>query len=322
MRAPILFIYHGDCFDGFTAAWVFEQFRKKNKTLVDNEVTYHPAKYGDSPPDCQGKEVWVVDFSYPRDVMVDKVIRPSVKAIILDHHKTAEADLDGILDDLRTKHRLQRRDDKVVFDMHRSGAGILFDELEMKSAQLAGFHRPKVTGRELWLVDYIEDRDLWKWKLPNSREVSAFISSVPMTFAEWDAINAIGYKNVSEGGRAILRYIQTYGKKAIEQATNEWIGGYLVPVINVPYMNCSDHVGALAEANPDAPFAASYFRRKDGSWQFSLRSRGGFDVSEIAKLYGGGGHAAASGFNVQTLPWTNQQGTASPEDAGIAKKRA
>lgn len=321
MRPPVLFIYHADCFDGFTAAWVFEWFRKKNKAYVDGEVTYHPARYGEEPPDCKGKEVWVVDFSYPREVMIEKVIKPSSRAIIMDHHKTAEYDLSGILDEVRMKHRLQRSD-TVIFDMHRSGAGILFDELEMKHAKLAGYHRPKVTGRELWLVDYIEDRDLWKWKLPNSREVSAFVSSVPMTFAEWDAISAIGYKLVAEGGRAILRYIETYGRKAREHATIENIGGYMVPVINVPYMNCSDHVGALAEENPDAPFAASYFRRKDGSWQFSLRSRGGFDVSDIAKSYGGGGHAAAAGFNVKTLPWLDKQGTAPSEDVGVAKKRA
>jgi phosphoesterase RecJ-like protein len=30
--------------------------------------------------------------------------------------------------------------------------------------------------------------------------------------------------------------------------------------------------------------------------QFGLRSRNGFDVSEVAKKFGGGGHAAAAGF--------------------------
>jgi phosphoesterase RecJ-like protein len=37
----------------------------------------------------------------------------------------------------------------------------------------------------------------------------------------------------------------------------------------------------------------------DGAWKGSLRSRGGGDVSAVAKSFGGGGHAAAAGFTVQ-----------------------
>lgn len=36
-----------------------------------------------------------------------------------------------------------------------------------------------------------------------------------------------------------------------------------------------------------------------GGWKGSLRSRGGGDVSVVAKSFGGGGHAAAAGFSVQ-----------------------
>jgi oligoribonuclease NrnB/cAMP/cGMP phosphodiesterase (DHH superfamily) len=302
MRPEILFIYHGKCYDGFTAAWVFETFRKKGLSIIDQPVTYFPATYGQDPPDCKGKEVWLVDFTFPREVMIEKIIKPSMRTIILDHHKTAEADLKDILGEIRDKG-LQRQGDKVIFDMYRSGAAILYDELEREYAKRAGSHIPQPSGRSLWLVDYVEDRDLWKWQLPNSKEVSAFVSSVPMTFAEWDAIDAIGYSRVAEGGRAILRYIENYGDKACENATIEKIDEFDVPCINTQYMNISDHVGKLADLHPEAPFAVGYFRRSDGQWQFSLRSRGDFDVSEIAKRFGGGGHKSAAGFQVTMLPW-------------------
>ncbi len=305
MRPEILFIYHGKCYDGFTAAWVFAYFKKKGLSIIDQPVTYVPANYGDEPPNCKGKEVWIVDFSYPRDVLIEKVIKPSMRTVILDHHKTAEADLKGILDEIRDKHNLQRQNDKVVFDMGRSGAGILYDELAREYGKMAGQHIPSPTGdRNLWLVDYIEDRDLWKWKRPHSKEVSAYYASVPMTFEWWDAINAEGQVKAQENGRHIQRYIDSYGIKACDNAKIEEVGGHLVPTINVQYMNISDHVGRLAELYPDHPFAAGYFRRPDGRWQFSLRSRGsGFDVSEVAKQFGGGGHVGASGFDVDTLPW-------------------
>lgn len=37
---------------------------------------------------------------------------------------------------------------------------------------------------------------------------------------------------------------------------------------------------------------------ESGKFQYSLRSRGDFDVSAIAKKFGGGGHKNAAGFNV------------------------
>lgn len=46
------------------------------------------------------------------------------------------------------------------------------------------------------------------------------------------------------------------------------------------------------------PFAAAYWDEADGTRRWSLRSSetDGVDVSEIAKLYGGGGHVHAAGF--------------------------
>jgi len=303
MRAPILFIYHGGCYDGFTAAWLFNKFSKKKETIVDRPVEYFPAHYGGEPPDCKGKEVWMVDFSYKRDVMIEKVIKPSTRTFVFDHHKTAQADLDDILQDIR-RDGLQRDQDKIIFDMERCGSAILYDELSRDMGQRAGVHTPSMTGlRGVWLVDYIHDRDLWKWELPDSQYVSAYIAALPMTFEAWDEAEKMGIKAMVEGGRAIKRYIDTFGNKAREQARFETIGAYKVPVINVPYMNCSDHVGGRAEQYPEAPFAASFFRTLEGSWQFSLRSRGDFDVSEVAKLYGGGGHKSAAGFRVENLPW-------------------
>jgi len=319
MRAPILFIYHGNCFDGFTSAWVFDKFRKKGLGIIDQPVEYFPATYGQDPPDCKGKEVWLVDFSYPREVLIENVIKPSTRTTILDHHKTAEADLSDLPAEIR--RRGLQRNDKIIFDMHRSGAGILYDELSREYGKRAGQHIPSQYGeRSLWLVDYIEDRDLWKQKLPLSKEVAAFYASVPMTFAEWDAMDALGAMKVAEAGRSVLRYIDNFGNKVREQSVVENVGGYLVPTINTPYMNCSEHVGGLAEAYPDMPFAVGYFRRKDGRWQFSLRSRGAFDVSEIAKQFGGGGHKNAAGFEIASLPWADQQATTPAPDSRVVIK--
>jgi hypothetical protein len=126
-----------------------------------------------------------------------------------------------------------------------------------------------------------------------------------MTFGEWDRINAMTIDEIAEKGEAVLDYIKQYGKKANEQARYEKIADWNVPVVNMPYMNCSEHLHELLNVPGGAPrqFVASYFRTLKGEWQFSLRSVGDFDVSEVAKRFGGGGHKHSAGFKISVLPW-------------------
>jgi len=271
--------------------------------------------------------VWLLDFSFPTELMVHKIIKPSLRTTVWDHHKSAEAELAGVKDMIRDLG-LQRTSDKFVFDMSRSGAGITFDELERAKGIKSGIHRPRYNGeRQQRLVDYIEDRDLWNWALPGSKAVSAYISTLPMEFEAWDALGdemltATGVAGVITKGESILSYIDNFGNKAIDMMHMRSIGGYEVPVINVPYMNCSDHIGKLAEQNPESPFAAGFFMNAQGLWQFGLRSRGDapMDVSEVAKQYGGGGHQGAAGFQIDYLPWDGSH--TEPALPGITKEEA
>src|SRR6267142_5992911 len=99
-------IFHGNCDDGFGAAFAVW---KRDGDCVD----YHPGIYGKAPPDVTGMDVAIVDFSYKRSVMKDLAARAK-SILVLDHHKTAEADLAGLSDECQNV--------EVVFDMFRSGA--------------------------------------------------------------------------------------------------------------------------------------------------------------------------------------------------------
>ncbi len=261
-----LVIFHASCVDGFAAAWA--AWRK-----FGDEADYVPAHYGEPAPEVTGREVVIVDFSFPRAALLE-MKEKAASLRVLDHHKSAAADLEGL--------------DFCTFDMNRSGAGIAWDEL-------VGGERPK-------LIDYVQDRDLWRFNLPRSREVSAWLSSWSRSdFHCWSLLAADlanDFPNCVAQGNAILRgVVDQYVDGLVSKGRPTEIGGHVVPCINTTHAQ-SELVGKLAES---ATFAAGWFQREDGKFIYSLRSRGDFDVSEIAKMYGGGGHAAAAGFQSDVL---------------------
>jgi len=256
-----LVIYHANCIDGYTAAWA--AWLKYG----DVGTEYVAASYGDTAPTVEGRDVLVVDFSYPREVMLG-MREVASSLLVLDHHKTAQAALEGL--------------PFAKFDMNRSGAGMTWDELH--------------TSERPWLVDYVEDRDLWRWALRDSKEVNAWIGAVRRDeFASWTTLNGEGLQAARARGEAVLTFVDRYVSEMVEQARLVDFEGHRIPIVNAPYINISELVGKLAES---APFALGWFHRADGLYAYSLRSRGaeGVDVSEIAKKYGGGGHRNSAGF--------------------------
>ena len=260
-----LCIYHGKCADGFTAAWVV---RKR----YGDAVEFHAGVYQDAPPDVDGRDVILVDFSYNRPVLAEMAEKAS-SIIILDHHKSAAEDLVG----------LHGGNVSVVFDMDRSGAGIAWDYF------FAGLPRPT-------LINHVEDRDLWRFSLEGTREIQANVFSYPYDFAVWDKLMETDPQTLRAEGAAIERKHFKDITEMVELFQRSMvIGGIEVPVANLPYTLTSDAGHQMATAHP-SKIGVCYWDTPDGR-VFSLRSTDdGPDVSAIAKIYGGGGHAHAAGF--------------------------
>jgi oligoribonuclease NrnB/cAMP/cGMP phosphodiesterase (DHH superfamily) len=286
-----LCIYHSPCVDGFGAAWVVRDF------YGAGNVDFHPGVYSQPPPDVTGRDVLIVDFSYKRPVL-DQMAQSASSILILDHHKTAAEDLAPFRIEecgagrftyadtasmWRDFEELGRPMIAALFDMDRSGAGLTWD-----------YFRPSV-GRPL-LIEHIEDRDLWKFNLPGTREIQAALFSFPYDFEVWDNLFAADVSLMAKEGEAIERKHFKDVEELIKGTRRRMIiGGHDVPVANLPYTMSSDagHIMAKGE-----PFAACYLDTPEGR-TFSLRSSNdGTDVSEIAKKYGGGGHRNAAGFKM------------------------
>lgn len=284
-----LCIYHGKCADGFTAAWAVW------KALGDCD--FHPGVYGEAPPDVTGRDVVMVDFSYKRSVLVS-IAEKANKLLVLDHHKTAREDLMGL------GYIATRWGDFVPSDDPAARIGVQFD-MERSGAQIAwDFFHPGI--RRPLLVDYVGDRDLWRFALPASREISAYVFSYDYTFKNWDFLDmalcgADGAAAVAQHGAAIERKHHKDVAELVEvtQRTMK-IGGVEMPVANIPYTLTSDAGNLMARRHMGV--AACYWDTPNGR-VFSLRStEDGPDVSEIAKAYGGGGHKNAAGFQ-KPLGW-------------------
>lgn len=259
-----LCIYHGNCADGFGAAWVVR------KALGDN-VEFFAGFYGKEPPDVTDREVIMVDFSYKRPVLLE-MSKKAKHILILDHHKTAQADLVDLPDNVQT-----------IFDMERSGAMLAWNH----------FFPDDYVPR---LIEHIQDRDLWLFKLEGTREIQASVFSYPYDFQVWDTLFAADMKYLMNEGLSIERkHHKDIAELVGVSKRRMTIGGYDVPVANLPYTLSSDAGHLMGKGEP---FAACYMDDPTGR-TFSLRSaENGVDVSEIAKKFGGGGHKHAAGFKV------------------------
>lgn len=274
-------LYHGSCPDGFGSAWVAQR-HVPDPVLV-------PMSYGDPvPPEVDGALVFVLDFCFEADQLVELCDRAD-RVRILDHHQTAFehlADTDapiavyGRFDDMPEV----LPEHWAVLNQDHSGVGLTMDWF--------GFQRE-------WLR-CIEDRDLWRFTLPDTRDVFAAVTARPYTIENWDVIDWTTYSQLLAEGVAINLYRDQLIDAAVESAWYLDIPGLgSLPTAPCMYAIGSDVAGKLAEQT--ALGVGSYFVMKENSVRVGLRARnGGPNVADMAARFGGGGHPGASGFEV---PW-------------------
>jgi len=155
-----LCIYHGNCPDGFGAAWAVHR-------ALGDDVEFYKGIHQQSPPDVTGLDVYLVDFSYKKSVLED-MLKQAASITILDHHISAQQDLAELLSSGKVGG---------VFDMNKSGAVLAWE----------WFH-PEVSAPKLLL--HIQDRDLWQFKLDGTRPITMGLASYPYDFALWDDLMA------------------------------------------------------------------------------------------------------------------------------------
>ncbi len=288
MKSPLI-IYHGSCADGFTAAWIAKKALNASNIL---EAELHPGVYGQPLPDVAGRDVYVLDFSYPLAQMEDLIAKCN-SLTWLDHHATAIAESGHLMPDYKSNADTDKHPHvgKVFGELRtdRSGAWLTWE----------WFHTDAVP----MLVQLVDDRDRWVFADSRSKPFAAGLFGKGYTDENWDAA-ADNIEGIIREGEVIEAKEDKDIAEHLDLMT-VWvrIAGIEVPTANLTYMSASKAGHELLQRHPNALFAATWFLRNDGRRVYSLRSRtgSGVDVGAVAKRFGGGGHKHASGFTVGAM---------------------
>jgi len=303
-------LYHARCPDGRAAAYAcWQQF--------GGTADYLPVSYGQPLPDIPADHaVYIVDFSYPEPdlkrlvgerIAFGRSRQPCVT--VLDHHASAQRELESLV--------AQGLPGLVIhFDLEECGASLAW-----KYFASHGHLPDKAQDLDAWAAldeamprffHFVRDRDLWLWRLQDSKEVSMAYHVLDKSFRSIDRFAPAmetpdGLRDVVREGAAMLHYADTLIREQVIRAKRATIGGYTVPVVNATTL-FSEVGEALCRQFPEAPFAAYYFDREDGRRQWGLQSSGSFDCSVVAQQFGGGGHPGAAGF-LTDQTWAGDQVT-------------
>lgn len=289
-----LVIYHDHCTDGFGAAfaaWLI---------LGDKDTEYLPVNYGQintmrdfgnllKHPIEKDTTVYILDFSFPRTVM-DYIFETAKEIVWLDHHKTS-------------------------FEMYDLPATVFFEDTgtsyigldnDQSGAMLAWNYFHPATETPLF-IRHIDDYDRWQFKIPESKAFNAaMVSMKPWSFVLWNSLfsltpsdydDAQGYHNLYLAGRAIVRAHDVNVKSAVDSSKKTCVVGDATGLAANTTHHLASDAGHMM-ANESGTFGLCWYMGRNGMAKCSFRSNGNYDVSIIAKAFGGGGHRNASGAEV------------------------
>ena len=263
----MVIVYHAHCADGIGAAWA-----------ASCEFPYAdviPAGYQEELSEeflqsITNAVVLIVDFSFDAGNM-RRICEKAKYVELLDHHTTA---LQKLVD-FKAEN----------FDMsscktERSGCGIVWEWLHGSEPMPP-------------LLSHVEDRDLWLFKLPDTKQVMAGFFSYEISLDVFDHY-AYGTEPLKAAGEVALLIENRQVTSIIKQCKRKWnIQGYKIAVVNCNGMFASE-VGSRLSQTHD--FVITYFDDNEKGRKFSLRSVGDINVANLCKRFGGGGHKNAAGY--------------------------
>lgn len=263
----MVIVYHAHCADGIGAAWAAHREFRYAQLYAAGYQKQLSESFLELITDAV---VLIVDFSF--DAELTRAICNKAKYVeLLDHHVTALQRLNGFQAD---------NFDMSSCRIDRSGCGIVWNWLHADEPMPP-------------LLKHTEDRDLWHFAYPETKQVMAGLFSYELDLLLFDRF-AYNIKPLIAAGEVALRIEWNNINSIIKQCKREvTIGDYKIALVNCNGMFASELGSRLAS---EYQIVVTYFDDDSYTRKFSLRSKGDINVSNICKHFGGGGHKNAAGF--------------------------
>lgn len=278
-------LYHSADFDGIcSAAIVFNHYQRQGINIQLRGVNYGQPL----PPNLEGNDVILVDFSYDFETM--SRLKQLCKSFTwIDHHI-------GVIEDPLIAAI-------GINGLRKVGAAAC----ELCWERLFGSSQPVPTA-----VTLLGRYDVWQethplWEshiLPFQYGLRLrFLTPTDSIWAEFFYAPSSSEEIVNKiirTGATILDYEKTQNKRYLSSWGFETsLNGHAAIACNRGSANSAlfDSVGAVY------PLLITFCMKSDGSWAVSLYSKQDINCCAIAQSFGGGGHRKAAGFSVKTLPF-------------------
>jgi uncharacterized protein len=293
-------IYHRGCLDGFAGFLVAYTSGRLNK---DAEIYSDVPSTTNVPPNIDGKDIIIIDVAYKKDVM-EIIFKYAKSVVFIDHHISIRDDVFELYKKYNKKDNI-----KIIYDDTKSGCTLAWKYF---------FGRQETA----LFLKYIEDQDIGRWLYPQTKPFIFALKAYYHLSTEKKSINKwfrlmnkeIVLKLIKKG-----KYMEKYNnhlvkvnlpRHTLERFPSEKVynldpslfnkpGQYIVAVysgLNCPSVTDLSNM-ALEKLSID--FCIMWVYNLDTKkYVMSMRSKE-TDVSQICKIFGGGGHklAAACSFN-------------------------
>ncbi|MAE82680.1 MAG: hypothetical protein CMB80_08100 [Flammeovirgaceae bacterium] len=242
-----------------------------------------------------GEEVFVVDFSFqPFSNMVALANRGPL--VWIDHHKTA---IDSY-EEAKASGSFNMGDIRGRRDIGVSACEMSWEYFNESPLPTAVFY----LGR--W--------DVWDWQ-NRPEPIQEFqlgmqIHDTSPGAKIWDEIlvSPLAHSSyelttttdrICNDGEAIKAYLDKGNEFVMKEGSfKTTIEGYKVIALNTPFRGSEILKSEWSSGEYDVMMVFAYLG--NSRWRHSLYSEGNVNVGEIAKIYGGGGHANAAGFTTDS----------------------
>ena len=302
----VVVIYHKGCPDGYGAlSGVVYKYGVKNLFYdEENDILYnYDSSFVAIPSNHSTDFTRLKELleKYPNDnftlymvdFFVDKIFEvvknyPNIKrVVVIDHHKTAKEIIEkGIPEEVKDRF-------EVHLDMDHSAAVLTWKVLN-------GFV-PEI-------MEYIEDRDIWKWEIPDSLYVLTAVDAKVFNVLKPNEIvekllelaKNFPKEEFAKEGQSMIEFKESVVQRLVNNNAHYIVlpSGHKLLAVNSSVFQ-SDIGNRLAQISPEGVACVYSISPKEDDVYVncSVRSING-RAREVAQANGGGGHDNAAGCRV------------------------